>query len=709
MKIVLLQPPHWDPSHPYLSLPSLAAHLRARGHEVVMLDASVDCFEHFLSPAVLEAHYRQVLDRMDELAARPALTADEREELALLAKVNAHAPVSIGQVPDACRRFRSDGFYDYETYWRCMMIFFRATEIISACHFPSRLTFAEFGMRYRGAYSEEVLQAMHDRRENPFLPFFERYVSERVLSEDPALIGISFTAHSQLIPGLTLARVVAEQAPDIPLVAGGAHVSTLLADGANFKPFFEYVDGFCCYGGEGPMEYLARSLEQGAGGVESVPNFAHYRDGRVAFNKPLLEESLAQLLTPDFEGMPFGSYFAPDLNLPLIASKGCYWGRCAFCGYCTSTKDMAHFQRPVPSVVQDIATLKERHHCHAFSFGDDCISPERCMEISRGLLERRLDVAWDVFTRHDIHFTPQICEAMAQSGCKRVYFGFESGNERILKLMRKGTDLKLIAEVWRRFKESGISVHAFCMGGFPTETEADAQDTVKFLCDHHEQCDSISFLPFTLIPPSRIAKDPAAFGVELTDTDADFDAGSLPYAPGCWHPRGNAYVAFEYLPARVMDGLRARGNAGERYQHYEHVGYVAEDRCPPLKGHEFLYYAFPKKLTPRPPRAASEEPLPPRARLRLASRTHVSEAPHGDHGLLYNGNTGRVTALAKAAHDALRLCTSVDEVQEVVARVLAKHGAGANAAAQVNSLLARLVAAGVLERVEPEPSGEAKR
>lgn len=698
MKVLLLQPPHWDPSHPYLSLPSLAAHLRARGHTVVLRDVALDAMNHFLDPAVLAGYVRRGAVRMSELLSRGALPAAEIEELRLLAKVQAHAPVSIAQIADACRAFRGEAFYDIETYRRSIRIVFRALEIVASCHFPSKLTFGEFGTRYRQAFTQDILAAMHDAAANPFIDFLEGYVGDRVLAEEPDLIGISFTAHSQLVPGLTLARILSEQAPDVPLVAGGAHITTLLTAGANVEPFFDYVDGFCCYGGEAPLERLLQNLESGSGGVEITPNFAHYARGKVVLNTPFFDEDLDSLTTPDFEGMPLGSYFAPDLDLPIIASKGCYWARCSFCGYCESTDSRSHFVRSIPRVIEDMTAYRDRHACRAISFGDDCMSPERCLELSRGLVAQRLGVAWDVFVRHDKAWTPEICRAMAESGCKRVYLGFESGSERVLRLMRKGTDRRLIERVWRMFKAEGLSVHAFTMGGFPSETEAEVQETIDFLAEHRDLVDSMSFLPFALIPPSRIMKTPAEFGVRILEPEGDFDVGRVKYEPRPWHPGGNDYVSYEHMPSAIIDRLRALDGPALRHELHEHAGYISAARHPALKGHEFLYYAFPEKRSAPPLRRPClelpEAPLFRPVTVRLSSPPEAAD--FAGKVFLYDGGTGRVLMVGWAAARLIELSDGTRTAREIVRAVMAEGAGDEIAAANVEEVIAHLLGAGIL-------------
>ena len=88
-----------------------------------------------------------------------------------------------------------------------------------------------------------------------------------------------------------------------------------------------------------------------------MPNLIYKDEKGVHVNKEVFAESLAELPPPDFDGLPLEKYFVPQLILPYLATRGCYWGRCTFCD---------HFQgyvegfrtKQVDHIVEEISFLK---------------------------------------------------------------------------------------------------------------------------------------------------------------------------------------------------------------------------------------------------------------------------------------------------------------------------------------------------------------
>jgi radical SAM superfamily enzyme YgiQ (UPF0313 family) len=70
---------------------------------------------------------------------------------------------------------------------------------------------------------------------------------------------------------------------------------------------------------------------------------------------------------------------------------------------------------------------------------------------------------------------------MAQAGLKGCFIGFESGNDRVLRFMRKGTTRKINLEAARICRKYGIKIWANYMLGLPTETQQEVLDTISML------------------------------------------------------------------------------------------------------------------------------------------------------------------------------------------------------------------------------------
>ncbi|MDG2114906.1 MAG: hypothetical protein P8N02_20135, partial [Actinomycetota bacterium] len=80
-------------------------------------------------------------------------------------------------------------------------------------------------------------------------------------------------------------------------------------------------------------------------------------------------------------------------------------------------------------------------------------------------------------------FTPDVCAELYDMGFRKLFFGLESGSQRMLDHMDKAVRVDVAREVLRGCHEAGIGVHVFSMVGLPEETESDARETLQFLLD----------------------------------------------------------------------------------------------------------------------------------------------------------------------------------------------------------------------------------
>ena len=128
-------------------------------------------------------------------------------------------------------------------------------------------------------------------------------------------------------------------------------------------------------------------------------------------------------------------------------------------------------------------------------FVDDVftIKKPRVKQILRMMIDQSLGMDWKCEARTD-HLDEEICELMAQSGCRRVKLGFESGSDKVLKDIQKDEtkeDMRIGAKM---LKDAGVPFTAYFMTGFPTETDEDLKETIKFAKEIDANYYSISVL-----------------------------------------------------------------------------------------------------------------------------------------------------------------------------------------------------------------------
>jgi radical SAM superfamily enzyme YgiQ (UPF0313 family) len=297
-------------------------------------------------------------------------------------------------------------------------------------------------------------------------------------SNDYDLVGVS--AMTTYFPE-AIAEVRRAQARGIKTILGGPHciadpVGSLEQSGA------DYV---CS--GEG--ELVLTALAQGAP-LDSI-NGLVWRDGEQIRENgqpnflPTVDdfgEPAWDLIDPrTYPPAPHGMIARCFPLAPLITTRGCPYS----CSYCsapiTAGKRMRY--RDPQRVVDEIERLVTEYGVREIQIEDDnfTIKREHVLAICDEIQARQIKVHWSLpnGVRIDRLDKPLLRE-MKRAGCYLMALGIESANQRILDLVSKKLDVKLVREVVRDVADAGIEAWGFFMIGFPTETRAEIENTIEF-------------------------------------------------------------------------------------------------------------------------------------------------------------------------------------------------------------------------------------
>jgi hypothetical protein len=508
-KALLLFPPQCDPRGPYLGIPSLTAFLRKGGVEVVQRDLNVEAYDLLLTREGMEESLERIAWRREKGDSSPDAFRrwEEAEKI---------GPYLLENV-EAAKAILKDGeaFFDIDRFNWARRVLSLGCEILSAPYHPTRWSLLDYQMDASPYRTEELLRAVENPEENLFLEFYRRILPS-LLSVKPDLVGISIATYHQVLPGLTLSRLLKEAG--LPTAVGGTLFTKLVDRFPEVPSLFRLADHFIVFEGEQALLHLLEALE-GERKMEEVENLVYAEGGKVRINRPFHGEDLDALPTPDFDGLPWDRYLTPRPVLPLALSKGCYWRRCTFCEihHSHSQAGRSYRSRKMEKVLEDVDTLSRRHGTPYFLFTDECVSPGRLRSLSKGILAAGLSVEWLAYARFEKALNRELAHLIARAGCRKLMLGLESANPRILDRMKKGVDLDHCRRVLRDLQEEGVAVHLFCMIGFPTETEAEAQKTLDFVLEQREVVESIGFSmdmgAFTLARHSEICQSPGDYGI----------------------------------------------------------------------------------------------------------------------------------------------------------------------------------------------------
>ena len=241
-----------------------------------------------------------------------------------------------------------------------------------------------------------------------------------------------------------------------------------------------------------------------------VPEIIHY-------------ENVSALGAPIYR-YPWEKYLSPERGINYSPTRGCYWNRCTFCDYGLNTERPTSpwRERAIDRVIEDLKTVTTQEKVRYVYFAVDVMAPGYLERLSDAILGSDLDIRWAAELRMEKIFSLDRCKKMAESGCVAVSFGMESGSQRILDLIDKGTKVHFMGETMKNFAQAGIAAQLMAFSHFPTETEAERQETIEFAEKHKDYWSCGAIGKFVLTGTALVAKNPEKFGITLVEPkDAD--------------------------------------------------------------------------------------------------------------------------------------------------------------------------------------------
>ncbi|MFG1743169.1 B12-binding domain-containing radical SAM protein [Micromonospora chalcea] len=514
VKAALVYPPLTDPTSGYHSLNYLDSYARAQGHRPAeIIDANIEAFHHSYTPSAYE-WLRRELSRSstDDLSGPDALMA-RANHLGLPDPDPERLRRSIGVLQDP------NLFYDYRHYQDAVEGVISWMDALGAVGFPGQF---RAGFRLQpppmisiGSVAALTDEALLGRLNKPFQPYYEDVLIPRLAAGGHQVIGISATYQWQLPFALWIARLVRRACPGVFLVAGGTEISDVWKCASRPEYVFQVLADFdAIVVGEGESAYTeildavaTGTLPAGHPNVRLHPKYGRQRQ------LPLRYERLAQVPVPDFSGLPWDLYLSPERFVYYSPTRGCYWNKCTFCDYGLNTDGPTSpwRQDTVGKMITDVTELSK--FAKFIYFSVDVLAPATILRFAEQVVERGLDFRWGAEIRLEKYWSDERCELLRRSGCVAVSVGFESGNQRILDLIDKGTRPEQVRRTMTAMTKANIGVQMMGFTGFPTETREEALDSIAFLRDNPDLWTLGGLGDFMLTPGAIVAKEPDRFGI----------------------------------------------------------------------------------------------------------------------------------------------------------------------------------------------------
>lgn len=572
----LLQPPAGDLTGPYPALPYVKAYAELQGHRVRVWDTGIQAFHFLTETSRLQALLDRARSMRAQLETKKFLDPEQQRHYKLLASIVA-LEINPELVANAVESFQDNRrFGNYRSYKQATRILDAFFQLLSGVYAPTVLTCSEYPTAQEINSFDGVLNH-RNASVNPYVAYYEENLFPQLSQYQPSVIGISMEFASQSVQALVLGSLIKERFPGTHVTMGGAYLSqwVLLMGDHHLEWLFTCTDSVIC--GEGELAF-SRLLDHIARGerLEGVPNLMYRDNGRLHRFSQLEYPDIRELPPPDFRDLDLDAYLIPKTIVPYAVSRGCYWGKCAFCQNRYGENRMRRYQTvPVDKALDEMTLLSERHNTNHFNFSNDVLDPRYLERFSMAVIDSGKKFVWNTDLRAEETVTGDLCRLMARAGLNSVAIGFESACQRTLDAMNKGKTVETIRRVMKDLYDCGVATQAMGILGFPGETEHEAALTVSFL---EENTDRVSYFVVGLLmvlPGSRLHADPGKYGIT-----------SISYVNNVLMAPMPVWMSNSRIPPQAVRHLYHKlGHLEEVYaiNEYPYVGALSTN-------HSFLYF-----------------------------------------------------------------------------------------------------------------------
>lgn len=267
--------------------------------------------------------------------------------------------------------------------------------------------------------------------------------------------------------------------PGLPIIVGGPH-AVLRPEQTAAHPDIDFV---IPGPGEEPTAQLLTMLREGRTDYESVPGICFRREGRVVRTGPA---GRPPDYRTDYSLLPPNKLATMGEYTEVLAGRGCSF-QCTFCYNAVCGQKWVG--KPAEALLDELDEVVARYNPQAINFRDENFfqSKERVLAFLEGYRQRGYTFRWDATCRASYFTKSYIDEALlgriAQAGCRRLKFGFESGSQRVLDFLKKGNKAERYIHVARLVAATPIIGSYSFLTGVPTETYEECRQTLKLVRD----------------------------------------------------------------------------------------------------------------------------------------------------------------------------------------------------------------------------------
>ncbi len=288
---------------------------------------------------------------------------------------------------------------------------------------------------------------------------------------------VLFTSTPGFPGDIRLAQAMKDANPKLKIAFVGPHVTTLpersLQDG--------HAIDFVC---RREFDYSVVEFAQGKP-LSDILGISYRKDGRVVHNpdRPQVDDldALPDVTDVYHRDLDVRRYNVPFLQYPFVSlytTRGCP-AQCTFCLWPQTLSGHPWRKRSADRVAREMAKAKEYWpYVKEFFFDDDTFNIQKARTIELCEKLKPLKLTWSCTSRVTTDY--ETLKAMRDAGCRLLIVGYESGDQQILKNIKKGATVERAVQFTKDCKKLGLVVHGDFILGLPGETRETIKKTIDF-------------------------------------------------------------------------------------------------------------------------------------------------------------------------------------------------------------------------------------
>ncbi len=347
---------------------------------------------------------------------------------------------------------------------------------------------------------------------------------------------VAFNLFSISVPFVKkMIDLIKDKMPEKIIILGGPHVSSLPG---RIYDYFKNIDFAIRGEGEVPLRMLVDSIDKKKSNLRDIPGLIYKEGVDEICNPPYFAKNVDEYGFPAWDLINPKEYFkflsVGQHSVPVFFSRGCPCP-CTFCAAkVTSGQNLR--RRSMDHIFQELCILQKDYDVKRFIIEDEGfgVTKQFIMEFCKRVKQENIKALFSmgVGMRLDI-IDEELLTTMAESNFeKTIVLGIESGSERMLKLMKKNTNLKMIWEKVNLMKKMGFEPTGYFILGYPTETKKEMEKTIKLALSL--PITEASFTAFQPLPGTEATK----LLMENNELPEDFDFTVLAQNKVTYAPEG---------------------------------------------------------------------------------------------------------------------------------------------------------------------------